>query len=57
MSQKILIARDILNEAAKGCDLLVIVRRGVSGIKEFFPGSTSQKVFSGAKEISVPVVN
>jgi nucleotide-binding universal stress UspA family protein len=51
------IARDILEESANGFDLLVIGRRGVSGIKEFFLGSTSQKVFSGAKEISVLVVN
>jgi len=51
------IARDILNEAAKGYDLLVIGRRGISGIREFFLGGTSQKVFSGAKEISILVAN
>ena len=51
------VARDILAEADQEYDLLVIGRRGISGIREFFLGSTSQKVFSGAKEISVLVVN
>ena len=51
------IARDILEEASKGYDLLVIGRRGISGIREFFLGSTSQKVFSGATGISVMVAN
>lgn len=51
------VARDLLNEAKKGYDLMVIGRRGLSGIKEFFLGSTSHKVFAGAKEISVLVAN
>lgn len=51
------VARDLLNEAEQGYDLLVIGRRGLSGIKEFFLGSTSHKVFTGAKEISVLVAN
>ena len=51
------VARDILNEAENGYDLIVVGRRGISGIKEFFLGSTSQKIFNGAKNISVLVVN
>ncbi len=51
------VARDILSEAEKGYDVVVIGRRGLSGIKEFFLGSVSQKVFNGAKNLSVLVVN
>lgn len=51
------VAKDILEEAKDGYDLIVMGRRGVSGIKEFFLGSTSQKVFNGAREISVLIVN
>lgn len=51
------VARDILEEAKNGYDLIVIGRRGISGVKEFFLGSTSQKVFSGAKDISVLIAN
>ena len=51
------VARDILAEAEKGYDLIVIGRRGLSGLKEFFLGSVSQKVFSGAKDISVLLAN
>jgi nucleotide-binding universal stress UspA family protein len=51
------VARDILSEAGNGYDVVVMGRRGISGIREFFLGSTSQKVFSGAKEISVLIVN
>lgn len=50
------VARDILAEAKNGYDLIVIGRRGMSGIKEFFMGSISQKVLSGAKDISVLIV-
>jgi nucleotide-binding universal stress UspA family protein len=51
------VARDIVDESESGYDLLVIGRRGISGIKEFFMGSISQKVFSLAKSISVLIVN
>ena len=51
------VARDILAEADKGYDLIVIGRRGLSGLKEFFLGSVSHKVFSGAKDISVLIAN
>ncbi|GBC62841.1 universal stress protein [Desulfonema ishimotonii] len=50
------IARDIVKEAESGYDVIVIGRRGLSGIKEFFMGSVSQKVLSLAKEMSVLLV-
>ena len=51
------VARDILVEAGKDYDLVVIGRRGLSGIKEFFLGSTSQKILNGARDVSVLIVN
>lgn len=51
------VARDIVKEAESGYNVIVIGRRGVSGIKEFILGSVSQKVFNLAKDISVLVVN
>ncbi len=51
------VARDILAEAAQGYDLIVIGRHGVSAVRDFFLGSTSHKVFSGARDISVLIVN
>ncbi len=51
------VARDILAEAEKGYNIIVLGRRGVSGLKEFFLGSTCHKVFSGAKDISVLIAN
>jgi nucleotide-binding universal stress UspA family protein len=51
------VAQDIIQEAAAGYDLIVLGRRGTSGVKEFFFGGTSQKVLSASKEVSVFVVN
>ncbi len=51
------VARDILAEASKGYDLIVMGRRGISAVRDFFLGSTSHKVFSGARDISVLIVN
>jgi nucleotide-binding universal stress UspA family protein len=51
------IARDIIDEANRGYDILVIGRRGISGLKEFFIGSVSNKVISGIKDISVVLIN
>jgi nucleotide-binding universal stress UspA family protein len=51
------VARDIVKEAESGYNVIVMGRRGVSGIKEFILGSVSQKVFNLAKDISVLVVN
>jgi nucleotide-binding universal stress UspA family protein len=51
------VARDILAEADKSYDMIVMGRRGISGLKEFFLGSIAQKVFTGAKDISVLIAN
>jgi nucleotide-binding universal stress UspA family protein len=51
------VARDILLEAENGYNLIAMGRRGLSSIKEFFIGSTSNKVFHAAKDISVLIVN
>jgi len=51
------VARDILAESEKDYQLIVMGRRGISGVKELFLGSVSQKVFNGAKDISVLIVN
>jgi nucleotide-binding universal stress UspA family protein len=51
------IARDIITEAQQGYDLIVIGKHGVSGIRDFFLGSISQKVLQLAKDISVLIVN
>jgi nucleotide-binding universal stress UspA family protein len=54
--KKMGIARDILAEARSGYDMIVMGRRGLSGVKEFFSGSTSNKVFNYAKDITVLIV-
>ena len=51
------IPRDILAEAQSGYDAVVLGRRGLSGIAEFFLGSVSQKVLHGSKDLSVILVN
>ncbi len=51
------VARDIINEAQSGYNMIIMGKRGVSGIKEFLLGSISQKVFHLAKDISVLFVN
>ncbi|MBU1712539.1 MAG: universal stress protein [Proteobacteria bacterium] len=51
------IARDIIDEAETGFDVIVIGRRGLSGIMEFILGSVSQKVLQFSKNTSVLVVN
>jgi len=55
-SQKKGVARDIIDEAASGYDIIVIGRRGLSAIKEFFLGSVSQKVIHAAGDVSVVLV-
>lgn len=51
-------ARDILAEAKEGkYDTVVVGRRGLSGVKEFFLGSVSQKVLQGASHMTVVVVD
>ena len=56
-TQKKGIARDIINEASSGYDAVVLGRRGLSGIKEFFLGSISQKVLHSARNVSVLLVD
>ncbi|MFZ7126008.1 MAG: universal stress protein [Desulfobacterales bacterium] len=51
------VARDIVHLAESGYDLIVIGKRGHTGIKEFFMGSVPQKVLQLAKDTSVLVVN
>ena len=51
------VARDIIRESKDGYDIVVIGRRGTTGIKEFFFGSTSQKVLNGTKEASIFIVS
>lgn len=51
------IARDIIKEAQSDYNIIVMGKRGVSGIKDFLLGSISQKVFNLAKDISVLFVN
>ena len=51
------VARDILEISQSGFDVVVMGRRGLSGIKEFFLGSVSQKVFNAAKDVTVVIVN
>lgn len=55
-AQKEGVARDILAEAQKGYDVIVLGRRGMSGVKEFFMGSVSQKILHGAGGIPVVLV-
>jgi nucleotide-binding universal stress UspA family protein len=54
--QKRGVARDIANEARAGYDMVVMGKRGLSGVKEFFMGSVSQKVIQLAGDLSVTVV-
>jgi nucleotide-binding universal stress UspA family protein len=51
------VARDIIKEAQSDYNIIVMGKRGVSGIKDFLLGSISQKVFNLAKDISVLFVN
>jgi len=51
------IARDIVMEARNGYDLIVAGRRGVSGIRDYFLGSISQKILHLAQESSLLIVN
>jgi nucleotide-binding universal stress UspA family protein len=51
------IARDIVNEARVGYDMIVIGRRGTSRIKDYFLGSISHKVLHLAEETPVLIVS
>lgn len=50
------VARDILAEAGKGYNAVVLGRRGLSGIKDFLLGSISQKVLHGVGDTPILLV-
>ena len=50
------IALTIIEEARAGYDLIVLGRRGHSGLKKFLFGSVSQKVLQAVNDISVLIV-
>ncbi len=50
------VALTILEEARTGYDLIVLGRRGHSGLKKFLLGSVSQKVLQAVEDISVLIV-
>lgn len=56
-NKKIGIARDLIAEAQSGYDVVVLGRRGLSGIKEFLIGSVSQKVLHSVSGVSVMIVD
>ena len=51
------VARGIIDEAGSGYDAIVMGRRGLSGVKEFFLGSVSQKVLQSTQAVSVLLVD
>ncbi len=51
------VARDIIIEANRGYDAVVLGRKGLSGLQEFFLGSVAQKVLHGCKEASVLLIS
>ena len=51
------IVRDIVNEANKGYDTIVVGRKGHSGVSEFIFGNVSQKILHLARDVSVIVVD
>jgi nucleotide-binding universal stress UspA family protein len=50
------VALTIIEEGRTGYDLIVLGRRGHSGLKKFFLGSVSQKVLQAIKDISILIV-
>jgi len=50
------IALTIIEEARTGYDLIVLGRRGHSGLKKFLFGSVSQKILQAIKDISILIV-
>jgi nucleotide-binding universal stress UspA family protein len=50
------VALTIIEEARTGYDLIVLGRRGHSGLKKFLMGSVSQKVLHAVKDISILIV-
>ena len=50
------VARDIIEKAATGYSIVVIGRRGLSGIQQFLMGSVSQKVLHGLGDTPIIMV-
>jgi nucleotide-binding universal stress UspA family protein len=50
------VALTIIEEARTGYDLIVLGRRGHSGLKRFLFGSVSQKVLQAIEDISILIV-
>ena len=51
------VASNIIMEANSGYDIVVLGRRGLSEVREFFLGSVSQKVLHAIKDVSVVLVD
>ena len=56
-NKKSSVAKDIVEEARSGYDLVVLGRRGLSGVKDYFLGSISQKVLHMAQDVSLLFIN
>ncbi len=56
-TQKKSVAKDILDEAGKGYDTVVMGRWGHSGIVDFFMGSVPQKVMGAGDKFTIVVVS
>jgi nucleotide-binding universal stress UspA family protein len=55
--KKVGIARDILKEASLGkYDTIVVGRRGLTGVRKFFSGSVTNKVYQSSHDVAVLVV-
>lgn len=50
------VALTIIEETRAGYDLIILGRKGHSGLDEFFFGSVSQKVLQTVKDISILIV-
>ncbi|MBW2608924.1 MAG: universal stress protein [Deltaproteobacteria bacterium] len=55
-TQKKRVDRGIIDESNSGYDTIVLGRKGLSCIKEFFLGSVSQKVLQSVKDASVLLI-
>jgi nucleotide-binding universal stress UspA family protein len=55
-NRKIGVARDIIDEARSGYQVIVMGRRGLSSIGEFLLGSVSQKVLHACKDATILLV-
>jgi nucleotide-binding universal stress UspA family protein len=51
------VARDIIDEARSGYQIVVLGRRGLSSIGEFLLGSVSQKVLHACKDVTILLVS